>query len=299
METKQDECDTPPKLESNSIGDESEQQKKKTPPASTETETDRTDDEIAELKLKRIQAKRRFTSTRRALLVSLREDDPYSYEVEGELTEIIELGEAVIELVNCLICNYKKKDGRTNVMTSIQEIEDVQEQLSNVEEAVGRRLDESRRFSSLHRYGPTGYNPDEAQTSASTWGHTTAWSPQYPGGITDAQQRDAFAYDRSVNPTTSTTTTSSSMSTSHNVYNTNIECNVSGAAKSVIGDMSTNVSETVDRKINIVSAVSSSPIDMGINASVVATSRSDHKATLSPTTATADTTTYTTWATTN
>ena len=154
METKQDEGDTPPKLESSSIGDESEQQNKKTPPASTETETDRIYDEIAELKLKKIQAKRRFTSTRRALLVSLREDDPYSYEVEGELTEIIELGEAVIELVNCLICNYKKKDDRTNVMTSIQEIEDVQQQLSNVEEAVDRRLDESRRFSSLHRQGP-------------------------------------------------------------------------------------------------------------------------------------------------
>ena len=154
--------------------------------------------------------------------MSLREADPYSYEVEGELTEIKELGEAVIELVNCLICNYKKKGDRTNVMTSIQEIEDVQQQLSNVEEAVDRRLDESRRFSSLHRRGPTGYNPDES--SASTWGHTTAWSTQYPGGITDAQQRDAFAYDRSVNPTTSTTITSSSMSTSHNVYNTSIEC---------------------------------------------------------------------------
>ena len=50
-------------------------------------------------------------------------------------------------------------------MTSIQEIEDVQQQLSNVEEAVDRRLDESRRVSSLHRHGPTGYNPDEASAS--------------------------------------------------------------------------------------------------------------------------------------
>ena len=41
METKQGEGDTPPKLESSSTGDESEQQKKKTPPVSTETETDR------------------------------------------------------------------------------------------------------------------------------------------------------------------------------------------------------------------------------------------------------------------
>ena len=38
-----------PKLQSSSEGDESEQQKKKMPPASTETETDRIDDEIAEL----------------------------------------------------------------------------------------------------------------------------------------------------------------------------------------------------------------------------------------------------------
>ena len=84
-------------------------EKKKTFLASSETESDRIDDKIAELKLKKIQAKRRFLCTRRALLVSLREDDPYSYEVEGELTEMTELGEVVIELVSCLVCNCKKK----------------------------------------------------------------------------------------------------------------------------------------------------------------------------------------------